>query len=658
MSPIRIVFLLLGSTLTVAPFTARGSDDFAVSPVVPSASSSTAAPGASAAAAPAASAASPAADVEPVELPAVMVYSTDVANQDPVSSYATPVSVLRFEPLVDVQSRGFAEAQSDISIRGGTFENTGFKIGSLAIYDPQTGHYSGELPVAPAMLGTPIINTGADNAINGWGSTAGNVAYGWNRITPHGFVSAGGGDNNLLRAEAYSGYVSDKKIAGRTLAADVSVAYSESDGSRPFGDHEFARYNARIQLADDVSQTDLFAGYQDKFFGWRELYAGPFGSNETDDLQTTLLVLNHRVNYGADGDYFQAGAYYRRNDDEYQFNRAAPNTAFIHRTEVTGASFDGRVSFTEATALRYRAGVIADTIDSTALFVGPTRGRYDDRTQGYAGLFADHTLPLSGGRELVLTAGANYDDSNRSGSAVSPVAQIALLNEHNGALKRVYVSYAEATQLPGYTALNSNSAAGFFRGNRDLGRSESKNLELGADTAVASWTFKTAVFFRKDEDLVDWTFNPAVPGAARIAAQGDTDTFGFEGVARRNFDRIDLVLGYTWLHKTEDYLAPGTDSFYAFNFPVHRVTAAIVARLGAGFEARMDNEFRVQEDNAIRRRNDDVFLSSLGLYYTVPGVKGLTLSAQVDNLWNTYYEEVPLVPGARREWSLGARYAW
>jgi len=42
----------------------------------------------------------------------------------------------------------------------------------------------------------------------------------------------------------------------------------------------------------------------------------------------------------------------------------------------------------------------------------------------------------------------------------------------------------------------------------------------------------------------------------------------------------------------------------------------------------------------------------------VPAVKGLTLSAQVDNLWNTYYEEVPLVPGSRREVSFGARYAW
>lgn len=597
------------------------------------------------------------APAEPVELPPVTVYSQNVANQSPVASYATPVSALRFEPLVDVQARSFAEAQSDISIRGGTFENTGFSIGALPIYDPQTGHYFGELPVAPSMLSAPAVNTGAANSLNGWNATAGSVAYGWNRIRDTGFVSAAGGSDNLLRSEAYAGYTSDKKIAGRVLAADASVAYSESNGSRAFGDHELARYNARIQLADDVSQTDLFAGYQDKFIGWRELYAGPFDSPETDDLQTTLIALNHRIVYGADGDYFQAGAYYRRNDDEYQFNRAAPNANFIHRTEVTGAGLEGRFSITEATAIRYRAGVVADEIDSTALFVAPTRGRYDDRTQGYAGAFADHTIALAGDRSVVLTAGANYDASNRESSAVSPVVEIALL-QNRGALKRLYVSYSEATQLPTYTALNSNSAAGFFRGDRNLGRSESKNFELGADTAVESWSFKTAVFFRKDEDLVDWTFNPLVPGAARIAAQGDVDTVGFEGVARRSFERFDLVFGYSWLHKKENYLAPGTDSFYAFNFPEQRVTAALVARLGAGFEARMDNEFRVQAENALRRGDDEVVLSSLGLYYSVPGVKGLTLSAQVDNLWNTYYEEVPLVPGAGREWSVGARYAW
>lgn len=597
------------------------------------------------------------AEVAPVELPPVTVYSPFVANQEPVGTFAMSVSALKYEPLVDVQARNLAEGQADIAIRGGTFENTGFNIGALPIYDPQTGHYFAELPVAPAMLGAPSVRTGAENSLFGWNATAGSVGYTWQPVRATSFVSAGAGDNGLLKGEVYAGYVAPAKVAGRTLSADVDIAGSEGNGSRPFGDHEFTRYNARLQLADAQSQTDLFAGYQTKFFGWKNLYAGPFNSNESEDLQTTLIVLNHRVQIGADGDYVQAGVYYRRNEDDYQFNRFAPNRAFIHTTEVFGAGFEGRASLCEQTAIRYRAGAVADDIESTSLFVGPTRGRYDDRTQGYAGAFAEHTVPLSGNRSLFLTGGANVDFSNRSGSAVSPVTEIAFV-ESKSALQRVYLSYSESTQLPTYTALNSNSVAGFFRGNRDLGRSEAKNLELGAVVLAGGWNLKSAVFYRKDENLVDWTYNPAVPGAARVVAQGDVDTFGFEGVARRDFGVFDLVLGYTWMDKNEDYLAAGRSSFYAFNYAEHRLTAAIVARLGAGFELRMDNEARIQADNSLRRRNDEVVLSSLGLYYAVPRVKGLTLSAQVDNLWNTYYEEVPLVPGSRREVSFGARYAW
>ena len=45
------------------------------------------------------------------------------------------------EPRVDLQSRNMAEAQGDVSIRGGIFENTGFRVGSATLIDPQTGHY-------------------------------------------------------------------------------------------------------------------------------------------------------------------------------------------------------------------------------------------------------------------------------------------------------------------------------------------------------------------------------------------------------------------------------------------------------------------------------------------------------------------------------------
>src|ERR1044071_2762287 len=102
------------------------------------------------------------------ELPKVATYSEQVANQTPVATFAMPISGLRFEPRVDVQARNLAEGQADVSIRGGVFENTGFKLGAFSVYDPQTGHYLAELPVAPAMLASPRVLTGAANALGGF----------------------------------------------------------------------------------------------------------------------------------------------------------------------------------------------------------------------------------------------------------------------------------------------------------------------------------------------------------------------------------------------------------------------------------------------------------------------------------------------------------
>ena len=72
---------------------------------------------------------------------------------------------------------------------------------------------------------------------------------------------------------------------------------------------------------------------------------------------------------------------------------------------------------------------------------------------------------------------------------------------------------------------------------------------------------------------------------------------------------------HTFLDKDADYGAATIDaSFYALNFAQHRLTAALTARLGRGFEVRVDNEFRMQEENLLRVvGGDNAVLSSVGL---------------------------------------------
>jgi vitamin B12 transporter len=586
---------------------------------------------------------------EVYELPKYATYSEQVANQTPVAAFAMPVSGLRFEPRVDVQARNLAEAQADVTIRGGVFENTGFKMGALSLYDPQTGHYLAEIPIAPAMLLSPKILTGADNALAGFNAEVGTISAGWRPIEPRGEASVAVGDYATSRQGFYQGVVLPVGAGGRTLAADLELSRSESDGSVPFGDHNFRRASGRIQVRGAQSQTDVFAGGQRKFFGWPNLYT-PFGFNETEDLHTELYAFNHRAWSSAEN-YWQWGAFYRRNYDDYEFNRAVPGASnpFQHTTHVRALALDGHQTLGDF-AVAFSAQTMRDSLESTAL----TFGRFHTRDYLKVAAVPECEFATTSGK-LKLRAGATYDDTNRDAAAVSPIVAAELTRPGGG---RLYAQYTESTQVPAYTALNSNAAAGLFRGNPDLGRESSRNLEAGAVFQYAGWTVETAVFYRWDDDLTDWTFRQGV--TARTASAVDIGTFGVEIVARRKSPRYDLVFGYTFLDKAADYGAAIVDaSFYALNFARHRLTAAVVLRLGAGFEVRLDNEFRVQEKNLLRViGGNNAVLSAVGVYYLPPRLRGLEFSLLVDNLWDSDFQDVPAVPAARRQFSAGAAYRW
>lgn len=237
------------------------------------------------------------------------------------------------------------------------------------------------------MLGAPRVLTGADHAMTGFNASVGTIGYAWKRIVPGGTLSAAVGDHGFERQSAYVAGVREATRGGASWAADAEWTRSSSDGTVPFGDHDFQRVGARLQAITAAGQTDLYAGYQAKFFGWPNLYT-PFGFNETENLQTVLVAANHRQQ-SADGSYWEAGAYYRRNKDDYEFNRAVPGASnpFLHTTWVRAAALEGRRQLAEG-AIDYRVSAMGDDLRSTSLTVGPP----GSRTYVKAALAAERTI--------------------------------------------------------------------------------------------------------------------------------------------------------------------------------------------------------------------------------------------------------------------------
>ena len=584
------------------------------------------------------------------EITEITVSAQRVANDRPAGSYAAPVTALRFDPLTELQSRGLAEGQADVTVRGGVFENTGFKLGAVTIMDPQTGHYAAELPVDPALMSAPQIYKGIDAAVAGFNAAVATVAYGIAPLQAGGEAAVGFGNDSLHHELLRFGYVDE---TGLGLA--FSAARSAGDGTLPFGDHDFARYNLQLQLADGAVQTDLLLAYQDKFFGWPGAYTGFATLPEVDDTQTTLILLNQR-RVGASG-WFEYGAFYRGLEDDYDFNRldfetGAPGS-FEHETRVVAAGFQG-LWRRGSVNWRYGGQLSKDElVRSTDL----TNGQFNQRSYATLTLVPDVSTELASGAILTWRAGLTADYSNRDGSEILPLAGVSLATDDGRTATTWSVEYAATSQLPGYTALNS-SPAGLFGGNPLLDRETAQQLSVSLTREAEQWQLQTTVFVRKDDDLVDWTYATGAP-FARQANPVDLDVMGLEATFLRSWEGLDLAAGYTWLDKDADYGNTQVDaSFYALNFARHRATLALRYRFAGAFELRLDNEYRRQERNPLRSGDDNTFLAALALHWNRDAGSGFGAALTVDNLTDSEFQPFPGTPAYGRHYSLSASYRW
>jgi vitamin B12 transporter len=584
----------------------------------------------------------------------IIVKGSTTANKEPVGTFVSLVSNLEYDPRVDLQSRNMAEAQADVTIRGGIFENTGFRVGSATLLDPQTGHYFSEIPIAPEMLSEAYILTGADNALYGVNSSVGTVSFDWKPIKTAGSVSIGAGNNNFNLHRVHTGITMPFDAAKDwVLGFEGEHSFSESDGTIDNGDHDFKRTSARVQLVGASSQTDLFFGSQDKFFGWPNMYT-PFNVNETEDLKTQLLMLNHKQYYASDS-IFEISAYTRRHNDHYVFSRENPEIfQAFHETEVKSLALSGRHVQTKLFALNYSAQFIEDSIESTSLENNFTSRRYYK-----ASVLPEYQMSLKDEQQLTFRLGAAFDNTNRDDSDVSLIGDMTW-NSFNSddSFQTVYLSYAEASQVAGYTAIGGNNTSGLFRSNNSLEREKTKNLELGFALDGLTWNLDSAIFYRKDNNLTDWTYSLSST-SARSANPVDIETLGWELLVTTRLANAEIITGYTFLDKSEDYGAIDIDaSFYALNYPGHRLTVGAIWHPSDIIEIRVDNEWRKQQDNILRSSGDDAVFTHLTLKISPSQFQGLDIIFAADNLWDESFEEIPGTPGRGEQYTVTITYNW
>ena len=588
------------------------------------------------------------------ELEPITVHARRVANFLPASTLGTAATELRFDPQIDVQSRGFAENQADITVRGGLFENTGFRIGAVPLFDPQTGHYSVELPIDPAMLTSPRTQTGVEHGLHGFNAAVASVVYGPRPVVDRTILRGGAGSHGSLFGSFLSAQA--KTLTnGDHLGVEASVAASNGAGGLPFSDHEYSRFTGRVEHSDEDSETHALLGYQDKFFGWPGAYTGFASLPETDHSKVGLMLVDHRRT--GDFGWWEAGAAYRWLDDDYDFDRRTTESgrpgSFEHETRSFALGVEGAVS-SASVDWAWSGHWVADRlVRSTDL----TNGDFNSRTYAAFGLVPRWQRNLQAGRVLILGAGLRADISNRDEDALLPLFEFAL--EWSGAesTNRLGLDYTRTSQVPGYTALKSRPT-GPFGGNPELGRASAATTALSFERTTLNLELSAALFHRSDDDLVDWTYRAGAP-FARQANPVDMEVTGWETAVIWRSSRAEFVGGYTYIHKNEDYGTAAVDaSYYALNYPRHRFTFAVTWQPFDALAFRLDTEYRVQFENSLRRGNDRAFNGSASLIWQLPMIRNASLGAVIDNLTDDDFQEFPGTPAIGRRGSVFAELVW
>ena len=613
-------------------------------------------------------------------LPTLYVDAQQTANIRPVTTYESPVSNLEFEPRVDLQSRNMAEAQGDITIRGGIFEGTGFRVGSATLIDPQTGHYSTELPIAPEMLTRPKILTGSENALYGFNSTAGTISYGWSQIQDGGSLTLGGGDHDLNFQRIHNGLTGQLGESSEwSWGVEAEISRSESDGTIEYGDHDFSRGTTRLQIIGPDSQTDFVAGYQHKIFTWPGMYTGEArrfteeGTGisrlryENENVKTRLFLINHSFQYDVDN-HFSITAYNRRHSDHFIFDRPKPSIySETHETLVTTCAISGKHLINEAFKINYSAQISSDEIDSTSY-----ENNFTSRNYTKISLLPEYHYTLKSGSSLITQFGLNYFDTNRNSSKLAPLVNFAWEKTTlDGNRKNIYLSYDKTFQTAGYTAIggsvydfkehgNPNAKQPLFASNRDLDTEISQNLEIGFNINSNSLWLRTALFYRWDDNLTDWVYNKDAD-SARLARAIDVKTFGIEMIASKSWNTLEAITSYNYLEKDINFGPQPIElnrSFYAGNYAKHRFTLGAIWTPCEIFQFRIDNEWRENEDNDLRLGSDSALFTHLGLSIYPPQFKNMELFFAIDNAWDDDFQDVPSTPGRGDQYSAGLTYSW
>ncbi len=544
---------------------------------------------------------------------------------------------------VDIKQRGPFGTQADISIDGGSFEQTLVLINGIKILDSQTAHNMMNIPITTDAIDHIEVLRGAAARMYGINALTGAI----NIVTKKdkksfvavdlfggsSFKSKDDGDGDGIYTGA--GIQVTGNLSTERQTHLFSAGKTSTNGQRYNTAQEGQKffYNSNFEI-DPNNSIQALVGYTKNKFGANGFYAAPGDKNSEEIVKTSLFSISSKHQFGNFS--ISPRISDRYNEDDYRYYKDKLDVA--RSRHYTNALMLELNSNLETSIGKFGLGWESRIEEINSTNIG-------DRKRNNHGAYAEFKTNLT--EKLIANAGLYVNYNTDYGWKVYPGVDMAyLINSH----WKISASLGSGQRIPSFTDLYLNQKPGNV-GNPNLQPENAWQYEANIRYSKNNLTLETGYFKRDISDFIDWTRpNSTVPYSPLNF--GKNKTQGFFGRIQQQFSintnqRIGYKLSY-------NYLSPKliSNTEIQSKYVLESLKHQFIAGINYAYE-----NFSVQAENRWLKRelNDAYNVTDLRLKYSW---KSFVIYSDITNIFNAQYKESGAVPMPSRWYSLGFKYIW
>jgi len=551
--------------------------------------------------------------------------------------------LLKYLPGIETQQRGPAGTQSNIIIRGGTFQQVLVIIDGIRINDPLTGHFNSYIPLHPEDINRIEIIKGAASAIYGSDAIGGVVniiTNGLQQKNQHKLsVGSKWGSYNSRSNNFWWGAQKEK------WKLSVSSQQNKADGENLRGttgyyNNSFYAANFNYAFASNWKLHVLYANDS------RDFNAQNFYTTFKSDTASEIVKSNW-TQMGLSKQYthkiVKFDVAYKNLSDRFRFNPAGS----FNENKTSLFVAQGSVQFTRNPNHQIVTGAqwIHKKIRSN------DRGNHE-LAHGAAFVIATHKLP----KNIFINESLRIDWDQSYGWIIIPQINGSWVNGNLTTRASVGKGVRDADFTERYNNYNKSIVTGGSIGNPFLQAEKSWSYELGADYRMGSnFKWGATAFLRDQNNLIDWTPTPypMMPRQSNLVITGNyslatnvssVKTKGIETDLSYNKKwgenyELNLSTGLVWLSSTSPNKTP---SFYISSHARFLWNEQIVFRAN-NLQLAINSVYKIRNAQTASAINaalsNNYFLVNSKFSYLTSKRKG-NVFLEITNLTNTPYSDL------------------